>query len=325
MADGRVQDLDRKVAHPAIRKAQGLTPRGDPLSINRAPADEIAPWVARIHTTKVELEPHQTVRCGLLSDTPVMRVLFAGDWTAQTGDGVGRYGPSALFFGPNTKRMEVSVRGSFGTVGVWLKPGVVAALSDVDVTHTLDRIILYDHIYGDQEWGTSARMLEWFDPSGPPERWERVAEILVGQLIERARGKRPDPVIDAFDKAMFADPNLNIGDFAEAQNVERLRLERMIKRAYGQTATQVLRRARVLDIAAHLRGVADDEEEEEAVLKFFDQSHMIREFQAFIGMTPRQFANSPQPFMTITLEARQQRRLEMLGRTDPAKPPPWRV
>ena len=63
----------------------------------------------------------------------------------------------------------------------------------------------------------------------------RVAEKLLVQLIERAGAKTPDPIIEAFDKAAFADPNLNLADFASDHAVERRRLERLVKKAYGQT------------------------------------------------------------------------------------------
>ncbi|XUU61277.1 helix-turn-helix domain-containing protein [Erythrobacter sp. HA6-11] len=302
----------------------GHTSKGDPLSANRAPAEDLAPWVARVYATEVTMGPDEILDCGILSDTPILRVLFSGEWTAQTRDGIGRYGPSALFFGAQTKRMPVKVKGSFATVGLALKPGAVFALRGPEVSETLDRIILYDHIYGHKQWGTSEQMIEWFNPAGPPERWLKVAESLFRDLLHLTGGKEPDPVIEAFDKAAFADPNFTIGDFAESHGIERRRLERLIKKSYGQTAKQVLRRARVLDIAAHLRGVADNREEEEAALRFFDQSHMIREFRSFFGMTPRQFARTPQPFMTLTLEARQSRRLEVLGRKLPGALPPWR-
>ncbi len=312
-------------SNPHLRSAAGYSRGGEPLSFNRAPAEELSPWVARVYATQVDLDPGTTIQCGLISDTPVLRVLFGGEWTARTRDGVGRYGSSALLFGPQTKRMEVSVRGSFGTVGVWIKPGAMAALNGPDVAEILDRIILYDHIYADRDWGSSEELLEWFGTQGPPDRWMRVAEKLVAQLIDLLGRHEPDPLIEEFDRAVFADPNLVIGDFALQHAVERRTLERMIKRAYGQTATQVLRRARALDIASHLLGVADDAEAEEAALKFCDQSHMIREFKAFFGITPRQFATTPQPFMTITLEARQARRLEVLGRMEPGMPAPWRM
>ncbi|WP_232367384.1 helix-turn-helix domain-containing protein [Altererythrobacter lutimaris] len=320
----RARDRQPQTSATALRSFLGHTSQGEPLSNNRAPADDLAPWVARVYATQVEMRPDDTMSCGMLADTPVLRLLFSGNWTAETRDGHGRYGPSALFFGAQTKRMPVTVKGSFATVGVALKPGAVTALKGPVVSETLDRIILYDHIYGHKEWGSSAQMIEWFDPAGPAERWLKVAEKLFRMLAERAGGTKPDPIIAAFDKAAFANPNLNIGEFATEHDIERRRLERLIKKSYGQTAKQVLRRARVLDIAAHLRGVADNREEEEAALRFFDQSHMIREFRSFFGMTPRQFARSPQPFMTLTLEARQARRLEVLGRTLPGNLPPWR-
>lgn len=310
-------------ANPELRSALGHTRAGEPLSNNRAPADDLAPWVARVYATKVGMNPGGKMVCGLISDTPVMRVLFSGQWLAGTRDGIGRYGPSALLFGAQSKRMPVSVSGSFATVGVALKPGAMLQLKGPKVEDTIDRIILYDHIYGDKEWGRSEQMLEWFDPAGPPERWLKIAEILMRQLVERTGAKPPEAVIAAFDRAVFADPNLNLAVFAEEHAIERRRLERQIKRAYGQTATQVLRRARALDIASHLLGVADDSEAEEAALRFFDQSHMIREFRHFFGTTPRQFARTPQPFMTLTLEARQSRRLEVLGRAQPNYP--WRA
>lgn len=322
---GEIGDALRVGLHPELRSALGHTRNGEPLSNNRAPADDLAPWVARVYATKVDMDADACMHCGLISDTPVLRVLFSGDWTAETRDGTGHFGPSALLFGPQSKRMTVSVRGSFATVGVALKPGAMTQLGGPSVADTVDRIIRYDHVYAHEDWGTSEQMIQWFDPLGPPERWLKVAEILVRQLVERTGAKPPDPVIEAFDKAAFANPNLDLGAFAAEHHIERRSLERLIKRAFGQTPTQVLRRARALDIASHLLGVADDSEAEEAALRFFDQSHMIREFKAFFGMTPRQFASTSQPFMTLTLEARQSRRLEVLGRALPGEVPPWRA
>ena len=319
---GRVTDDDPH--GPVMHSLLGETHDGQPLSANRAPAEDLSPWVARVYATQVELEPGASIACGMIADTPVLRVLFSGSWTADTRDGHQRYGPSALLFGPQSERMDVSVTGSFKTVGVALKPGALWALRGPVVADTLDRIITYDTLMAHEPWGTSETLIEWFDPDAAADRWLEVAEKLMRQVVERAGGRRPEKVIEAVDRAAFADPNLDIAAFAIEHGIERRSLERHIKRAYGQTATQVLRRARALDIASHLLGVADDEEAEEAALKFFDQSHMIREFKTFFGMTPRQFAETPQPFMTITLEARQARRLEVLGRTQPGELPPWR-
>jgi len=85
----------------------------------------------------------------------------------------------------------------------------------------------------------------------------------------------------------------------------------------------VLRRSRALDMASHLHGVADEKEADDLILRYFDQAQMTREFTEFFGMTPRQFMKTPNPLMTLTLEARQAKRLEMLKRLPPGATRPW--
>jgi AraC-like DNA-binding protein len=310
---------------PALRSALGHTRDGAPLSNNRAPESDLSPWVARIWATKVDLEQGQTIECGMFADTPVLRVLFGGDWTAETVYGVGRYKSAALFFGPQTKRMAITVRGSFSTLGIALKPGSVEALGGPPLEKTLDRIIYFEDMFAEHQWwGGGSQIIEWLDPNGPPERWLRVAEKLFQKYLEIQNCPKPNPVVEAFDIAAFENPNFSIAEFAKENAIERRTLERTIKRAYGLTPRQVLRRARVMDIAANLLGVGDNTEAEELALRYYDQSHMIREFSSYFGMTPKQFASTPQPLMTLTLEARQSRRLEVLGRNRPGETPPWR-
>jgi len=86
---------------------------------------------------------------------------------------------------------------------------------------------------------------------------------------------------------------------------------------------QVLRRARALDMASHLRGVADQAEAEELALRYYDQSHLIRDFTQLFGMSPSQFVARPQPILTLALESRQARRLELLERVPPGGQRPW--
>jgi hypothetical protein len=86
---------------------------------------------------------------------------------------------------------------------------------------------------------------------------------------------------------------------------------------------QVMRRARALDMASHLRGVADHDEADQLMLRYYDQSHLIREFTELFGMLPSQFVASPLPLLTVSLEARQARRLEVMERIAPGARRPW--
>lgn len=308
---------------PALRSMLGHTSEGEPLSNNRAPAPELSPWIARVYATQVKMAPDQMISCGLLADTAVLRILIDGDWWVKTRDGPFEFKHRALYFGPQSKRMPARVKGSFATVSVAMKPGAALALSGPTPLESLDRAIPYDGLY-DADWCRSDIILSWFDRNDPPEKWLRVAEKLFAQLLEYSGAQPPDPIVAAFDKAAFVDPNLAINEFAEEHGISVRQLERIIKTNFGLTPKHVLRRARALDMAAHLRGVADDAEAAELALRYYDQSHLNREFVSFFGMTPSQFARTPQPFLTLTLEARQARRLEVLGRNHPGTLPPWR-
>jgi hypothetical protein len=76
-------------------------------------------------------------------------------------------------------------------------------------------------------------------------------------------------------------------------------------------------------MASVLRGVADRDEAEDLALRYYDQSHLIREFTDLFGMSPGQFVSTPLPILTAALETRQARRLEMMERLAPGEIRPW--
>ncbi|WP_128891587.1 helix-turn-helix domain-containing protein [Erythrobacter sp. HKB08] len=312
--DGVEQGLSR------INSALGATRDGQPLSVNRGPAPDLAPWVARLYATNVTMPDDMQVACGLFADTCIIRLLFSGNWHAETADGPGFYKRSALFFGPQTKRMPISVRGSFATVGIALKPGACRMLEGPDLATTLDRIIPYEDIVGPSE-----DLLGLFDGVSDAGEWLDIIEECMRRLIMQRGAKEPDALTQAFDRATFADPNLSLTEFAAQHGCSTRKVERTIRRDFGMTPKAVLRRARAMDMAASLRGVADENEAEELALRYYDQSHLNRDFSQYFGMTPVQFVRSPQPLMTLTLEARQARRLEELERIAPDDELPWRA
>ena len=70
------------------------------------------------------------------------------------------------------------------------------------------------------------------------------------------------------------------------------------------TPKAVLRRSRFLDMAAAVRGMRQPDEEEQAALRFSDQSHLNREFRYFIDMTPGTFEKAQTPLLNAVLQLR---------------------
>ncbi len=309
---------NRPAIDPSIVPEQGVTKDGQPLSYNRAPAPDLAPWIARLYVTKVVSPANYTLSCGIFNDTPFVRIQLAGVWTAETATGPEAMGREALFFGPQTKRMPITVTGSFISVGVGIRPGGCTALRGPRVGEFLDRLVPISAVAT-----PSDRVLRMLHADGAPEDWLQALESQVRKRVEHMDGTLPDPVSAQFEELAFSNPAISVSDAAEHCGVERRKLERVVNRDFGLSPKQVLRRARALDMASHLRGVADLDEAEEIALRYYDESHLIHEFTAFFGMSPRQFVATPQPLLTLALESRQARRLEALKRIEPGEARPW--
>jgi AraC-like DNA-binding protein len=309
-------------AIPALEPLSGATRDGQPLSLNRAAAPDLSPWLARIMSAQVNTSPDSIVRCGMFNDTGQLRVLMSGTWTAETSDGLTSYNldnrGQALFFGPHSHSMTIAVAGSFRVVGLSFRPGAEHAMGGPLPARTLDRILDYDAIVGHGQLGAR------FAPQGSNEAWIDRMEELLREFVARRNPPTPDPVTNAFDRFAFLSPDASVADFLDGYGVTQRTLERIVRRDFGMTPKQVLRRARVLDMASQLLGVAAPDEAEALALRFFDQSHLIREFSHFFGMTPQQLARRPNPLLRITLEGRQARRLEELKRIEPGATP-WRA
>jgi len=306
---------------PAIHPLNGSTRSGQPLSYNRAPSPDLAPWIGRLYATMVDAPPGHRVDCGLFNDAATVRVQLKGLWEAQTADGPRRYERAALFFGPQSRLMPLSVTGSFISVGFTLRPGSGHAMRGIDTADYIDNLLHCDEI---GLGGTQAlQALGALEPLGDPEAWLRALEELIRHGVAAEGGRRPDPVTARFEALAFTDPQANIADFARSCGISQRGLERIVRRDFGLPPKQVLRRARLLDMASHLRGVADSAEADELALRFYDQSHLIREFTKLFGMSPRQFVARPQPILTLTLESRQARRLEQIERLLPGDARPW--
>lgn len=296
----------------------GASRDGQPLPLSRAPDFDLLPWISRMFITEVSVPDNHVINCGIFNDICYVRVLLHGEWMALTVDGPTRHDAGVLFFGPQSRRMPVSVRGPFRMVGFGFRPGACHALFGHDAHAMMDRIFAFEEVGGPCEMAAAVSA-----PGLSNADTLTILENRMRSLITVRGAQRPDAITTAFDRAAFADPGIKVSHFANEHLIDQRRLQRLIKRDFGTNPKQVLRRARILDMASQLRGVADDAESDALRHRYFDQSHLIREFHSFMGQTPAQFAVQPQPVMTLTLEVRQARRLEELGILSIGAHRPW--
>lgn len=303
---------------PLVLSEQGASIDGQPLSYNRAPAPDLVPWIGRLYASKVSLPEDYTLSCSQLNDVAGLRIQLAGLWEAETADGREVAGVSARLFGPQSRRMPIRVTGSFISVGTAIRPGACMVIDGLRISDILDRAVSTE-VFGSPE----AEIVALFDPEASAEEWILALENYLRGIIEMAGSPLPDPVTARFEQIAYSSPSMTVAEAARSCGIDRRRLERIVQRDFGMTPKQVLRRARALDMASHLRGVADEAEAEDIILRYYDESHLIREFMELFGMSPGQFVATPQPLLTLSLESRQARRLEDLDRIPPGGKRPW--
>lgn len=253
----------------------------------------------------------------LCNDASYLRTAVGVDWVAGTADGDLPLRDVSFLCGQHSHVMPLQYTGGIKVAGLMLRPGALRALFGLDERAMVDRIVPIEQAGVEDRAVTGL-----YHSDRSPEDWLIALEQWMADHIAAHDAPEPDPLSQALELQSFADPNIELGYFADRVGVSQRTVERVARRDFGLTPKQIMRRARILDLAARLCGVAD-EEEEEIMLRFFDQAHQIREFQTFFGVTPREFQRNRSGLLTLSLEIRQARRLELLNRIEPDAVRPW--
>lgn len=294
-----------------------LTPRtgmprdGLPLSLSRAPSADLAGFVARYFITIFDRPEDSVLEDFLLHETAYVRVPTVGRWATQIrGEWVEYEGP--MLFGAQRKRFPVRCIGPVVAAGFAIRPAAWSVFSTERADLRADRLITIDSFWGNR--------LRWAceDIYDHDQTFARLETVVREQL--EWTSVTPDPICERFEAISRADPLRSVGDIAHELGVTPRRLDQLVRDSFGHLPKTVLRRSRFLDMAAVMRGMAVPDADELARLRFYDASHLNREFRLFLDMTPAQFERTPTPLMTPGLEIRQQRKLAERAHGAPA---PW--
>jgi AraC-like DNA-binding protein len=303
----------------SLRSLTGETRAGLPISYSRAPAADLARVVSRYFVLTIDQPATQTISDFLLNDTAFVRLLPRGAWAAELAPGTWRPFACPLLFGAQTRRLNVRVTGAMAALGFGIRPGGWRCLFAGSAEPSTDRLVpLSDH------WPEAAATLTEAERRvDDPDAAIDLLESAVRARLARLGGASPDDAMERFDRLAFLDPTRPVAAIARQLGMTPQQLVVRSRRAFGCTPKTVLRRARFLDMAATMRGVATPPDQALAALRFYDQSHLTREVRHFTGMTPAEFLRTPTPMHTVGIEARQLRKAEELALLPPGGKAPW--
>ncbi|OZA92416.1 MAG: hypothetical protein B7X57_08330 [Erythrobacter sp. 34-65-8] len=276
------------------------------LSRTYRPSPDLAPYVRRFYVFEAELPDELVIEDFLLSETAFIRVLIKGDWAGEIAPQVWSQPGRSLFFGANGLPFKVRVRGSFCVAGAALRPSGWRALFHASHQDYADRLLRLDEVWHTPTSHLEAAMDEADDDTGKITALEQALRV----RLDRIGRRKVDDKLARFEVIARTDPTRRIEDIAEELGLSMRQFARRCQAGFGLTPKAILRRSRFLDMATAMRGFSSPTEQDLAALRYYDQSHLGREFRRFTGMTPSVFAHAMTPLQTAGLKLREESKYE---------------
>jgi AraC-like DNA-binding protein len=211
-------------------------------------------------------------------------ILHLGDLFARRVGGRWKVQPRAFLAGPLTRPWTLRAGRRVCTVGLRFRPGATTAPFPIDLHTTADREVPLAQLAGTE----GARGLLEALGRAPTRtlRFQAAQEWLRPRIPSSA--PRGGDAREAVQLVLRAGGRRRVDEIAAALGWSRRRLERVFARHVGLRPKLF---ARIVRINAVLAGL-DAGERAAAVdialgAGYFDQAHLLRDFRALVGRTPR--------------------------------------
>lgn len=276
------------------------------LSRTYRPSADLAPYIRRFYVFEAPLPDGMVVEDFLLAETAFVRCLLRGDWAAETGPGEWNTAGKIVFFGANSQPLKVRVKGGFAVTGFAIRPSGWHTLFTDSHHNVTDKMIPFQLLWGELAEEMFEAVAKADDDAGQVQAMEHI----IRKRLAKFHPCEADAQMAQFEVIARTDSTIRIEEAASQVGLSARQLERRCLAAFGMTPKAILRRSRFLDSATALRGFSSPTEAELGALRYYDQSHMTREFRRYTGMTPKVFAEAVTPLQTAGLKLREESRYE---------------
>lgn len=247
-----------------------------------APAPPLRPFVERIHFGREWVDPARPIAERVLPDGGVHLILNLGDPPSVPGSA----GAASVAVGARCEPSIIHMAGRVEHVTVTLRPGGIAALLGVPAAELAARDVPLDELWG----AFAAEAQERLAPT-PPTRERAVAMQAVLLDLLATRDARADAAAaEAVRMIERARGRIRVRELAAALGIGERRLEQIFHRHVGLSPKAACRIARFRSTVALLQREPERAWTDVAyACGFYDQSHLVNEFQALAGLAPGEF------------------------------------
>lgn len=231
------------------------------------------------------------------ADLGQLRFMLRGTG-AYLRDGIAVPSDEVHLLGPSTAATRFEVRGPVLLFGIGLHPAGWATLVREDASLLADCAVDGRTCFGP----LLSEMLDALRNAPDAHAMVNIADV----VMRAFKATAPEPPIhltSVVDAWLTGASDPSVDDLIAELGISARHVERLAKRIYGAPPKLLARKYRSLR-AASLIGTRRIHWSDAAGDAYFDQSHFIRDFKRFTGLTPSQFQNDPPPVTRLTLQRR---------------------
>ena len=193
---------------------------------------------------------------------------------------------SAFVIGPTNGAYIIDVEPGTQVFGIGVRPKGWGALLGMNAARTADQVYDLRAVAGPIADYTIDEIMNARDLQAMATAADRFFAMLATQQSSR-QSRYPE----AFAWWLTQSQDLNIDGLIDVMDISRRQTDRVAKQFFGASPKLLQRKFRALRAADRIRAGAKLWSTASADA-FYDQSHYIKEFKSFIGVTPGQFAHA---------------------------------
>ncbi|MBV7255940.1 helix-turn-helix transcriptional regulator [Pacificimonas sp. WHA3] len=202
--------------------------------------------------------------------------------------------PEAALVGSGSVPCDVEVHGPAILLGASVTATGWKRLFGVDADELTDIVVDLAALVGDGIRAHVERMREALSDAARID----AADGLFLDLLARSRWQSPQ-LIESVDDWLLCAKSRTLDSLAQENAMSWRQLSRIVRAHYGMSPKRLQRKYRALHAALDMsRGICGVQN------GFYDRPHMIREFHAFIGCTPREYAGGRSKLISVSVAKR---------------------
>jgi AraC-like DNA-binding protein len=231
-----------------------------------------------------------------------IRVVLGGGGTLHTPDGRAQRVTSAFLIGPTMGAYYMEAEAGTRVFGIGIRPRGWIALCGISAEEATDRVIDLTSFAG----GVARSTVEELHNARSHGDMAAAADRFFLRLLSRRSTRKANGYSEALGRWLMNPHDLSLDTLIDTMDVSRRQTDRLAKLYFGASPKYLQRKYRALRAADRIRagemswlGAAGG--------AYYDQSHFIKEFKTFVGVTPRQFiGNQAQLISEIQSQRRKQ-------------------